>query len=1338
MQPCPRHPRRKREARRLIHDEKPQCYCVTAAAAFLALVFAAVAVVSCVASNAAASHVAGLHARLSAGSDPWELATTDVWSTMGNLTGVPILPLFAPQSNSGARGAELLAFVDGGGARATAVLRGSQQGTSWRNVSIVPWGGARTQFGWAWAPSRQEVALAGGRSAAGTLFADVWASADEGSTWREVTPKAPFGRRASTMVALQDGTLVLMGGLVAGSGVGGQPTLANDVWSSPNGEKWEVVAKQAPWAARVGHGAVAVGQVITLCGGAGASSTWYADCWVSRGGASWHQLTPAAGWSPRQVDGHLFVIPNSPTTALVLVGGTSSSSVHAGPDAQPVAHSDVWLSRTGYRWTQVMPQAAAPWSSNHTQCMGATALPGTANIVALVASARPPASVVVRAWRSAPLCVAGAGVVNVSVSPADGGELRLPPEQDNLGACAVCPGGEASQGGFNAPACSECDAGTFAPPGSAECQGCRTGTWSTPGAMVCNACQPGQHGTTNGSACLPCGPNTYVGVAGAEECSPCPAGTDTAGLSGRVSVDECQRCSPGTTTPGPAASCAPCPEGTFASAAGQPACTSCQPGTFNNRTGSTNATDCRVCKPGSYSSAHASVCTLCPAGTFNPRTATPADALPACFPCGNNTSSPPGSAQCTSCASGHGTTTPGAASCTPCIPGFAAPVAGMGCSACAAGSYAPGPGATVCLPCKAGTYCHAGSAQGIPCDVGHFCPPNSTAPRVCPVGSVGCDREGVSYPSPSPVQRLRYVRETVTSAQLHWDAPVSSGWEPDSGAGGVRSYSVQVTPGGLVLLVPGNTTSCTVSWLSPDVLYTFQVRVTNRWPPYGQNSTWHVAAEATPGACVAGQYQPAIGMACVNCPARTFCRGNDAPGTPQPCPARTYCPGGTAVPGASSPRDLRVVPQHAGELLLHWWPPLSGGGEAGDATITSYSVATGDTLFVTVSANTTCNGVSGCEFVTPSLRVGVPYQVCVWAYNSKGGAGQPHCGPAVTALDVPDAPAGVTATVKGLSATVEWVPSPFFGGARSVNYTVSLVPLGTAAGAHVVQETVMAPDTSAVLGDVLSGTKYNVTVVARNAAGVSPPSLPVYLGADPSERFVQRTAPRGGVVGVAVVVLILMICVISGMQPPLLHALWAVWSACCLFADGCFLFWLWLAGSTVAYSLVVVASAVAQVGPVVLLWRKRLCNGDLEFKRWRRERPYGAWLICGLALVHPGAIAFMSGDCGVQPRAYEASIVVPRRLSIGVAVLGAVGRLGVLCLRASSAWWDWGVALCVVVNVETLCGCLWICVRSVKLDVCSRTGGFEGPRPSEGRPLSFYGLDMAQNPGRDDGEVNHE
>ena len=204
-----------------------------------------------------------------------------------------------------------------------------------------------------------------------TFFDDVWSSKD-GRTWVPETTDAPWEGRAGLAAVVHQGAIYVLGGSQGDdeSTGGTGRILFDDVWMSRDGRNWsEVVASGPRWSPRAGAAVVSKGGYIYLLGGErgfscgfDASSPcqpatrtlYFNDVWRSRDGASWEQVTPAAGWSPRP--GHQCVVI---LERIACFGGYGEVP---GLPPVPANPTDVWTSRDGRTWTELMPPASPPWN----------------------------------------------------------------------------------------------------------------------------------------------------------------------------------------------------------------------------------------------------------------------------------------------------------------------------------------------------------------------------------------------------------------------------------------------------------------------------------------------------------------------------------------------------------------------------------------------------------------------------------------------------------------------------------------------------------------------------------------------------------------------------------------------------------------------------------------------------------------------------------------------------------------------------------------------------------------------------------------------------------------
>jgi hypothetical protein len=125
----------------------------------------------------------------------------------------------------------------------------------------------------------------------GRLRNDVWSSPD-GVKWEQETECAPWPKRQihNTPLVL-GGKLWLIGGGTIGSLY--HPFKAyNDVWNSADGKHWNLVTADAPWAARIWSSTVVYQNRLWLLGGFRSEPAWenFDDVWYSADGADWRQL----------------------------------------------------------------------------------------------------------------------------------------------------------------------------------------------------------------------------------------------------------------------------------------------------------------------------------------------------------------------------------------------------------------------------------------------------------------------------------------------------------------------------------------------------------------------------------------------------------------------------------------------------------------------------------------------------------------------------------------------------------------------------------------------------------------------------------------------------------------------------------------------------------------------------------------------------------------------------------------------------------------------------------------------------------------------------------------
>jgi hypothetical protein len=312
-----------------------------------------------------------------------------------------------------------------------------------------------------------------------------------------------------------------------------------------------------------------------------------------------------------------------------------------------------------------------------------------------------------------------------------------------------CSAGYACPAGSTNNTAIVCVAGQYSVASSGSCTQCPAGTYGTGDGLsactgVCSAGFACPAGSTTPTA-TECPAGQYS-TEGAASCIPCPSGSygETPRLS--TAVEACNgtcapgyACGPGSTngtaSPCPAgqystegaSTCLPCPAGRYGGAPAMPnsSCTGgCSPG-FTCPAGSTNGT-ASACPAGQYSTEGASTCLLCPAGRFGGAPAMP-------------------NSSCTGgCDAGRYGALPGLVSsgCSgQCSPGYVCSVGSVvdTALACPPGTFSP-TGAVVCTPCDSGFYAGEFARPTpcvLPCPIGSWCPPGTSTPRQCPAGRYG-------------------------------------------------------------------------------------------------------------------------------------------------------------------------------------------------------------------------------------------------------------------------------------------------------------------------------------------------------------------------------------------------------------------------------------------------------------------------------------------------------------------------------------------------------------------------------------------------------------------------
>jgi hypothetical protein len=154
-----------------------------------------------------------------------------------------------------------------------------------------------------------------------------------GAAWTQDSD-GTWQARYKMATCIFNGSMWVIGGIGA--------SVYNDIWSSPDGQKWTQVVSAAPWSARQGAQVVVLNNQMFLIGGADASG-YLNDVWVTPDGVNWTQLTANAAFPGRT--GHRCIAFNN---GIFLMGGFNGA----------VSLNDVWFSTDGVTWAQQVVNAS--------------------------------------------------------------------------------------------------------------------------------------------------------------------------------------------------------------------------------------------------------------------------------------------------------------------------------------------------------------------------------------------------------------------------------------------------------------------------------------------------------------------------------------------------------------------------------------------------------------------------------------------------------------------------------------------------------------------------------------------------------------------------------------------------------------------------------------------------------------------------------------------------------------------------------------------------------------------------------------------------------------------
>ena len=120
------------------------------------------------------------------------------------------------------------------------------------------------------------------------FYADVWSSTD-GENWEIQPSNGPsWSARSLAGVAAFNDRLWVLGGGTYNTPTSSRKYL-NDVWSSIDGRNWDQVLKLAPWVPRFFHNAIEFDNRLWVFGGSTTGSQSLNDIWLTSDGKSWTQ-----------------------------------------------------------------------------------------------------------------------------------------------------------------------------------------------------------------------------------------------------------------------------------------------------------------------------------------------------------------------------------------------------------------------------------------------------------------------------------------------------------------------------------------------------------------------------------------------------------------------------------------------------------------------------------------------------------------------------------------------------------------------------------------------------------------------------------------------------------------------------------------------------------------------------------------------------------------------------------------------------------------------------------------------------------------------------------------
>jgi hypothetical protein len=225
----------------------------------------------------------------------------------------------------------------------------SVDGEQWTLETHAPWEGRHTA---GYVVHDEQMWIVGGDANQGHYQSDVWSSPD-GIHWDLLADRVPWGPRVLHHTVAFRGKVFVIGGQTVPQFAPADEAFYSDVWCSEDGKEWSRIADKCPWAPRglIGGAAILDDRIWLLGGGTydtpgRPERLFFNDVWSSADGASWERHGEHAPWAPREYHD----IAAWDGKLWVMEGWYRGN------------RNDVWYSADGADWHEV---ADTPWAPRH-------------------------------------------------------------------------------------------------------------------------------------------------------------------------------------------------------------------------------------------------------------------------------------------------------------------------------------------------------------------------------------------------------------------------------------------------------------------------------------------------------------------------------------------------------------------------------------------------------------------------------------------------------------------------------------------------------------------------------------------------------------------------------------------------------------------------------------------------------------------------------------------------------------------------------------------------------------------------------------------------------------